>query len=61
MATRKTAVRKTAGRKKVARRAPIRRRRRMENGTPVPPSTEPIPEEFRSEDVPRQEPPSEEP
>ena len=61
MATRLTAPRKTGGRKTVARRTPNgRRRRALENGTPVPPSTEPTPEEFRSEDMQRQEPPSEE-
>ena len=71
--TRKTAVRKKTagrkittpskarGRKTVARRTPNgRRRRKLENGTPVPPSTEPTPEEFPSEDMQRQEPPSEE-
>src|SRR5436190_116350 len=58
---RKTAGRKTAGRKTVARRTPNgRRRRALENGTPVPPSTQPTPEEFPSEDMQRQEPPSEE-
>src|SRR5205814_780145 len=61
MATRVTAPRKTGGRKTVARRTPNgRRRRAVENGTPVPPSTEPTPEEFPSEDMQRQEPPSEE-
>jgi hypothetical protein len=58
MAIRKTAVRKTAARKNVVRRG--RRRAALENGTPLPPSTEPTPEEFRSEDMPRQEPPSDE-
>src|SRR6266480_4197520 len=61
MATRLTAPRKTGGRKTVARRTPNgRRRRALENGTPVPPSTEPTSEEFPSEDMQRQEPPSEE-
>src|SRR5207302_1910402 len=61
MATRVTAPRKTGGRKTVARRTPNgRRRRAVENGTPVPPSTEPKPEEFPSEDMQRQELPSEE-
>src|SRR6266480_2390380 len=56
---RQTTVRKTAGRKTLARRTPNgRRRRALENGTPVPPSTEPTSEEFRSEDMQRQEPPS---
>jgi hypothetical protein len=55
MATRKTAVRKTAARKNVARRG--RRRTALEAGTPVPPSTESTPEEFRAEDMPPQEPP----
>src|SRR5438045_1923245 len=60
-ATRLTAPRKTGGRKTVARRTPNgRRRRALENGTPVPPSTEPTPEEFPSDDMQRQEPPSEE-
>ena len=61
IATRNTAPRKTGGRKTVARRTPNGRRRKpLENGTPAPPSTEPIPEEFPSEDMQRREPPSEE-
>src|SRR5712671_745818 len=49
--TRKTAGRKTAARKKVARKSPNgRRRRAIENSTPVPPTTEPTPEEVPPED-----------